>query len=173
GHSEGGIVAARVAAENPQITHVASLSGGGPTQLFDLVHLARTQGFGDPAKTEEARAQAIYDGWADILKDPTSTQKFFLGHPYRRWSSFLSDSVLAELDRAKAKIYIAQGTADSSVAPESFDMLYAHLLTQKREVTGERLVGGDHGYRKKEDQDPISGFQSVLDHVATWFLAKT
>ncbi|HMX28513.1 MAG TPA: hypothetical protein PKC13_23200, partial [Blastocatellia bacterium] len=43
GHSEGGIMAARVAAENPQVTHVASLAGGGPTQLFDLVEIARQQ----------------------------------------------------------------------------------------------------------------------------------
>jgi hypothetical protein len=34
GHSEGAIVVARVAAELPKVTHVASLAGGGPTQLF-------------------------------------------------------------------------------------------------------------------------------------------
>src|SRR5262249_43647371 len=37
GHSEGGIVAACLAAELPRVTHVASLAGGGPTQLFDFV----------------------------------------------------------------------------------------------------------------------------------------
>ena len=37
GHSEGGIVAAYVAAKLPKVTHVASLAGGGPTQLFDFV----------------------------------------------------------------------------------------------------------------------------------------
>src|SRR5262249_11008654 len=36
GHSEGGIVAAHVVAENPLVSHVAVLSGSGPTQLFDL-----------------------------------------------------------------------------------------------------------------------------------------
>jgi pimeloyl-ACP methyl ester carboxylesterase len=37
GHSEGGLVAARLAAELTRVTHVASLAGGGPTQLFDFV----------------------------------------------------------------------------------------------------------------------------------------
>ena len=40
GHSEGAIVAARVAADLPGVTHVASLAGGGPTQLFSLAELA-------------------------------------------------------------------------------------------------------------------------------------
>src|SRR5262249_45166784 len=40
GHSEGGIVAAHVVAENPLVSHVAVLSGSGPTQLFDLTELA-------------------------------------------------------------------------------------------------------------------------------------
>ncbi|HEX6838567.1 MAG TPA: hypothetical protein VF334_18445 [Polyangia bacterium] len=45
GWSEGGIVAARVAADHPRmVTHVASLAGGGPTQLFDLVVAAGTSG---------------------------------------------------------------------------------------------------------------------------------
>lgn len=170
GHSEGGIVAARVAAENPRITHVASLSGGGPTQLFDLVQLARTHGVGDPTKTPDARAQDVYAAWADIQADPGSTKKRFWGHPYRRWSSFLVDSVLEELSRAKARVYIAQGSGDTSVAPESFDVMYAQLLTRRRDVTAEWIPAGDHGYRKADDKDPISGFRSVLNHVAAWYL---
>ncbi|HKS26770.1 MAG TPA: alpha/beta hydrolase [Pyrinomonadaceae bacterium] len=42
GHSEGGLVACRVARDLPQIvTHVATLAGSGLSQLFDLVLLAR------------------------------------------------------------------------------------------------------------------------------------
>src|SRR5262249_44396631 len=40
GHSEGGMVAAHVAAADAGVTHVASLSGNGPSQLFDLVEVA-------------------------------------------------------------------------------------------------------------------------------------
>ena len=45
GHSEGGIVAAHVAAGDSAVTHVAVLAGGGPTQLHDLVELARQGGY--------------------------------------------------------------------------------------------------------------------------------
>ena len=41
GHSEGAIVAARVAADNDWVTHIASLAGGGANLLFDLMETAR------------------------------------------------------------------------------------------------------------------------------------
>lgn len=42
GHSEGGLVACRVARDLPGIvTHVVSMAGGGPSQLFDLIEFAR------------------------------------------------------------------------------------------------------------------------------------
>src|SRR5262249_8734654 len=51
GHSEGGIVAAHLAAVNPRVTHVALLAGGGPTQLFDLLELAaKPRRVGEPAE---------------------------------------------------------------------------------------------------------------------------
>jgi dienelactone hydrolase len=78
GHSEGGLVAARVTAENPQVTHVASLAGGGPTQLFDLVEIAREQA--EPSGDGAAKAdpgESVYDGWKQIQADPESTTKFF------------------------------------------------------------------------------------------------
>ena len=41
GHSEGGIVAARVAGELSKVTHVSPVGCGGATQLFSLAELAR------------------------------------------------------------------------------------------------------------------------------------
>ncbi len=58
GHSEGGIVAAHVAAADKQVTHVGVLAGGGPTQLFDLVELARQRRQPqEPAAAEDARVR--------------------------------------------------------------------------------------------------------------------
>src|SRR5262249_55685248 len=103
GHSEGGIVAARVAAELPQVTHVASLAAGGPTQLFDLAEVRRRSQPNDKPGDAERRVREVYEEWSRIQKDPDSINKFWLGHPYRRWSSFLKHSVAEELLRPKAK----------------------------------------------------------------------
>ena len=167
GHSEGGIVAARVAAENAQVTHVASLAGGGPTQLFDLAELAR-----QTAKPEERTVrdagESVYDGWRMIEADPDSVTKFFMGHPYRRWSTFLKTSVLTELLRSNARVYLAQGTRDRAVTVTGFDALRAELVTRGRDVTVERIEGADHGFvRGPEDTE---GIRTIFGNVMQWFL---
>src|SRR5262249_50185288 len=111
GHSEGGIVAAKVAAEDRSVTHVAVLAGGGPTQLFDLLTLAR-RGLllQNVSRIPQERVDFALDQWRAIQADPESADKLFLGHPYRRWSSFLSTSTLEQVLKAEARIYAAQGT---------------------------------------------------------------
>lgn len=167
GHSEGGIVAARVAAEVPGVTHVAALGCGGVTQLFSLAELARRRA---PEGQGEAAAQQVYDEWAKILAKPDSIEDFWMGHPYRRWSSFLKDSVVDELKRARAKIYIAQGTADESDAIQGFDAMRAELLAQGRDVTAERVEGGDHGFSTTGPQGQGDGMRAVFGRVVEWFL---
>jgi len=172
GHSEGGIVAARVAAEVPQVTHVASLSGGGPTQLYDLAEFQRQPGPGDKPGDAERRVDSFYAEWAKVQKNPDSIKDFWLGHPNRRWSSFLKDSVTEEMLRSKAKIFLAQGTEDRSVSVGSFDVLVAELNARGRSVTSERVQGADHGFRTA-DMPPGSpnGMQAMFDKVLAWFFA--
>jgi len=171
GHSEGGIVAAMVSAESPQVTHVASLAGGGPTQLFDLTEIRGRSRVGDNPGDAERRVQDIYDEWARILKDPESISKFWLGHPYRRWSSFLTHSVTEELLRTKARIYLAQGTLDTSVSVRAHDVLVAELQARGRDVTAERLEGADHGFRTQDmPEGSPAGMQALFGRVLGWFL---
>lgn len=76
GHSEGGLVAARVAAEVSQVTHVASLAGGGPTQLFDLAEFQRQPRPDDGTGDADRRVEFVYTEWAKIQKDPESIKEF-------------------------------------------------------------------------------------------------
>jgi pimeloyl-ACP methyl ester carboxylesterase len=172
GHSEGGIVAARIAAELPGVTHVASLAGGGPTQLFSLAEIRGQPRPGDKPGDATRRMQAVYDEWARIQADPDSISRFWLGHPYRRWSSFLKTSVEAELLRTKARIFLAQGTLDAAVPVTGHDVLGAELRVQGRDVTAERLEGADHGFRRQDDpKDSTQGMQALFGRLLEWFLA--
>jgi pimeloyl-ACP methyl ester carboxylesterase len=167
GHSEGGIVAARVAAEVPGVTHVAALGCGGVTQLYSLTELARRRA---PEGQAEAAAQAVYDEWAKILAEPDSIEDFWMGHPYRRWSSFLGDSVVDELKRSRARIYLAQGTADEADSIQGFDVMRAELLARGRDVTVERIEGADHGFSTSGPQGQGDGMKAVFGRVVEWFL---
>jgi dienelactone hydrolase len=172
GHSEGGIVAAMVSAESPRVTHVASLAGGGPTQLFDLTEIRSRSGDGDNPGAAERRVQNIYDEWEKIRKDPDSISKFWMGHPYRRWSSFLKHSVTEELLRTKAKIYLAQGTLDTAVSVRAHDVLVAELRARGRDVIAERIEGADHGFQAQEmPQGSPEGMQALFGRLLSWFMA--
>jgi dienelactone hydrolase len=171
GHSEGAIAAARVAAEDHRVTHVASLSGGGPTQLFSLVELVRGGHTGGTPKPAAQADDEVYAEWAKVQADPDSVTKFWMSHPYRRWSSFLKSSVTEELLRSRARVYLAQGTRDTSSPVAGFDVLRAELVARGRDVTAERLEGADHGFRREGDGPGPEGMKAVLGRVVEWFLS--
>jgi dienelactone hydrolase len=172
GHSEGGIVAARVAAELPAVTHIASLAGGGPTQLFSLAELASRPRAGDGPGDAEKRRQAVYDDWTKIEADPDSITRFWRSHPYRRWSTFLPSSLTAELLRSKARVYLAHGTNDAATPVTAFDLARAELAVRNRDVTAERLEGADHGFRTESmPGGSPDGLRAVFGRVLAWFLA--
>jgi predicted esterase len=170
GHSEGGLVACRVARDlHGVVTHVASFAGGGPTQLFDLIELAR-QGvfFSDVSEDSTARAAFVARRWTEIQADPMSADQFFFGFAYRRWSTFLATSPMDELPQVSARIYIAQGVADRAVDPRSADALYAHLLTKGKDVTYDRVEGADHSFRIAAMPEK-DGWLEVFERVFAWF----
>lgn len=171
GHSEGAVMAPRVAADNDDlVTHVAALSGGWVTQLYELGQLAwEPETPDEPLDARAQRLAEIYATWDKIRADPNSTTEFAWGHPYRRWSSFFQASASEQFLRTRAKIYLAQGTADKSTPVEGFDMVRAELSRRGRAFTSERLLGADHGYRRPDDKG-WEGMQNVLQNVLNWFL---
>jgi pimeloyl-ACP methyl ester carboxylesterase len=173
GHSEGGLVACRVAAMNPSVTHVTSLTGGGPTRLFSMVELARAGYiYGEAGNLPGQREEKLLTEWAMVMRDPDSPSKDFRGHPYRAWTSFVRSSCMEELLRTNARVYIAHGTEDHNSAPLGFEILRAHLLAHGRDVTADRVVGADHGFffptePKRDGQSELFG------RVRNWFLAES
>lgn len=170
GHSEGGLVACRVAHDLPRIvTHVASIAGGGASQLYDLIALARRGVFfGEVSPAPEARVQFVLNKWKEIEADPMSAEKFFFGFAYRRWSSFLVTSPIEELSSVRAKIYVAQGTADTVVDPISADTLYAQLVAKNKQVFYDRVENANHSFRIK-DNPKTDGWQELFERIGKWF----
>lgn len=72
-----------------------------------------------------------------------------LSHSHLRWSSFTKSSPVQAILKSKTKVFIAQGTADTNSLPDSAEVLYAELLTRGRNVTYERVEGGDHAFMTK------------------------
>ncbi len=161
GHSEGGIVAMRVSNVSPQVTHAASLSGGGPVYLFHLAEFMRS-------KKLDAE-QEVYACWGEILKDPDSAAKFCWGQTYRQWSSFMKTSVIAEALQSHALLYFAHGTADTQQSIAGFDVLRAELAAKQRDAVFERIEGADHALDLPNQKVP-EGLEAVFNRVVDWFL---
>lgn len=170
GHSEGGHVVCNLAARNPRVTHVASLAGGGPTQLYDLIALAREGQFGPPDLDGAARVAWLRREWDKVLAAPEAEDRFFAGHPHRRWTSFARAPAIPSLLQSQAAVFLAQGTADRAVAVSAVDMLYAELIARGRAVVYERIDGADHGLCQSDDGER-KGWLDVHRKVVEWFLA--
>ena len=103
------------------------------------------------------------------IKDPEADDKFFLGHPHRRWTSFLRSSPIEGILRSKARVFVAQGSKDTATLPASTMALYAELLAHGRDVTLEWVEGGDHGFMKGGSPE---GWKETHRKAVEWFLAK-
>lgn len=168
GHSEGGVVAARIAHDlGPMVSHVALLSGEGPTQLYSLIRLAR-QGLFVRGVSEDAdvRAKYVVDQWRAIAADPNNIVRSFAGHSYLRWASFLSTSPLEELAGVTARIYVAAGDKDTNQDPSASDVLYAQLLTRGKDVTYDRVSNADHSFRIPDSNR--NGWREEHEKLVIW-----
>ncbi|QDV90503.1 Alpha/beta hydrolase family protein [Phycisphaerae bacterium RAS2] len=171
GMSEGADVAAHAAARDPRVTHVVFMSGGGPTQFFDLVTLRRKGMAKDGASPEEidSAVREMEAEYRDIIAHPDAIDKFFAGHAYKRWATFCAHPPVESLARASAKIFLAHGTEDISVPIESFDFTVSDLIRRgRKDVTVHRYPGRDHslGDPKAEQKGPP--MVDVIDEAVAW-----
>lgn len=174
GHSEGGLVASRVARLlNDKVSNVAILAGEGPTQLYSLYKFAadgtffNTKEHDMPSAVE--RLNYLKRTWKEIVSDPNNTEKKFMGFTYLRWSSMLSTSVMEELDHFDNKMLLVQGTDDKNVHPETAIISFTTLLSKGKEVQLEMIEGADHSFTISENSS-LDGWNLILSKVIDWFL---
>lgn len=173
GHSEGGIVASRVAnLMKNKISNVAVMAGEGLSQLYSLYKFADDGTFFNTKEhnmpTSEQRIKYLTDKWKDILANPKSTDKMFWGFTYLRWSSMLKTSVIDELANYNGKILIIQGTSDKAVHPENAISSYTALLSKGRQIQLELIEKADHSFNIS-DKPEIDGWKYVIEKIIKWF----
>ena len=173
GHSEGGIVASRVAnLIRDKISNVAIMAGEGPTQLYSLYKFAEDGTFFNTKEhnmpTAEQRIKYLTEKWSDIAANPKSTDKMFWGFTYLRWSGMLRTSVIEELASYNGKILITQGTADKAVHPETAIYSYTALLSKGKQVELELIEKADHSFTISDKPDS-DGWRFVIEKIVKWF----
>jgi len=141
GVSEGATVAAAVAANEPRVTHLAIIGGGGMKQIDELRILAEKKKFqGD-----------IEDIYRKILADPESISKKVYGHSYHYWSSVLDRDPMDFYARLNIPILIGFGENDSSVPVEAvLALTHQFQAMDKTNLAVHVYPGADHTLKAKE-----------------------
>jgi predicted esterase len=173
GHSEGGVVASRVAKMmKNKISNVAIMAGEGPSQLYSLFKLAEDGTFFNteeqPRPTSEQRTNYLIDKWKEILADPNNTEKKFFGFTYLRWSSLLQTSVIDELSNYNGKIFLIQATDDKAVYPESAIVAYTTLLSKGKNVELKLIENADHSFNISSKPE-VNGWKMAIETIIQWF----
>ncbi len=109
GVSEGAGIAAKVAGELPEVTHLAIIGSGGYTMRKSLVTL----------KERGAISFDVESGWKRIAADPRSIEKSWYGNPYRWWSDVMDLDPLPVYLKLDIPILVGIGEKDESVPVES------------------------------------------------------
>jgi pimeloyl-ACP methyl ester carboxylesterase len=147
GHSEGAAIVARVyrtLRTRGAIGKLAVLSNGGLSQRAQLDLLATSAAPLAPAF--RAKLREVGERVRDVERDPRSIERWWLGWPFRRWSSFLDYAPLADLRAAEIPILCLHGTEDTHSPVESSRLLSEELAKAGRvDVTFREYPGLGHG----------------------------
>ena len=162
GSSQGGVVAADVAASDARVSHLFVMaSGGGWTQAEELAHLIEVgQSFGGVSNLESLAAKL------EEIEAAPDSDELWAGHPFRMWSSYLDFRSMDGLSTLSIPMFMAQGTEDAAVPVESARAMrdeFARL--GKTNLTYVEYTGLDHHF---SDSAGESRFEALQQDTYEW-----
>ncbi len=150
GASEGGYLLPAVyknLKNKNKIDKLVFFGSGGFSQLEELRILGNSKV--EMPDNYRAICQQIETEWVDIQQDPNSVEKFFLGHPYSRWSSFFLYKPIEDIRGINIPALFIQGELDWSTPVESTKMIENEKISDKfKFIYYEKMEHGPSTYRQ-------------------------
>jgi dienelactone hydrolase len=103
-----------------------------------------------------------------VSADPDSASKEVFGHAHRYWADKFAPFPFEQLNRTRAKFFVAYGDRDENSAPRKIDSFAVELLARKRDLTWIRVPAADHGFAKQGEPSG-HGMAPMLERVVAWF----
>jgi predicted esterase len=169
GISEGGLLASRLASEDSRITHLVSVISTGLNQFFSSIINRRMDAAMGELTHEEAQreVESLFAIYKEIYADPESTDKWYYGHPYRRWGSFCNFIPVEHLVKLDIPILLVNGTADrSSPILQSDYIMLEFIRLGKSNLTYHVVPGMGHSLHGVVVED---GEEKTVSHRADVF----
>jgi hypothetical protein len=174
GISEGFHVAAKLASIEPRITHVGLFVGNGLNQFYDFTIAARMRAERGELSATDAQTEIdqLIDAAKEIYADPNSVEKFWMGHTYKRWSSFCSSAPLEHLLKVKSPIFVACCSLDKNTSIVSADYIPLEFAKRGRRNLTYRVYPYEHSFVERiTDKDGrVTGTNSHFAEVFNEFL---
>ena len=174
GMSEGFHVGAKLAAIEPRITHVGLFVGNGLNQFYDFTIATRMKAERGELSATEAQAEIdqLLESAKEIYADPDSIEKFWMGHTYKRWSSFCSSAPLEHLLQVKSPIFVACCSLDKNTSIVSADYIPLEFAKRRKNNLTYRVYPYEHSFMERTigKDGQITGVSSHFEEVLREFL---
>lgn len=179
GFSEGGHLAVKLAAENKKITHLVSVISNGLNQFYSSIINQRMDAAAGTITHQQAQQEIdkLFAVYKEIYSDPCNTEKWYYGHPYKRWGSFCTDIPLEHLVNMKIPILMLGGSADrNSPILQSDYVMMEFLRLGKTNLTYHVFPGCDHWFNetiaKDGKEEHISHRKEAFKIISDWLLSN-
>ena len=146
GGSEGGDLAAKIAAENKTITHLILIgSGGGISQIEELEILIKEKsGYLNLESSNDLKLKV------EEINNSREDSLLWAGLPYKRWTSFWNDPSINYLKNVSIPVLLLHGSKDENVPVQSARILNDELQS-KIDITYIEYKNLDHSFVDVDD----------------------
>ena len=126
----------------------------------------------------EALIDSLFVTYGKIYHDPSSTDKWYYGHPYKRWGSFCTEIPLDHLVKLDIPILWLNGSASRNTPVlEADDIRLEFLRLGKTNLTYKVLPGADHSLYEVVMEDGkekgISHREEAFKMITSWIETNT
>lgn len=180
GHSLGGMMAPKIAADNKDVAGIVSLAGS-PRKLEDII-LDQTKVLLEADKSVTPLVLNYYMSQIQTAVNKVknlkkSSEEIILNYPASYWYSLNQIDIPAIVKQLDIPIFIAQGSADFQVYADIDYVAWQDLLKDKKNVTFKLYDNLNHLFMKSNGRISTTEYNikgtvdsRVIDDIAKWIL---
>lgn len=158
GVSEGGNIAAQLASEIPQTTHLVTVGSGG------MVGIEEFRAWG---KSQNINFDKIYQ---EVKLEPDNIEKTALGNTYKYWSSVLSVNPMTSLKKLDIPMLAVIGERDEMTPIESVLFLRREFNRLGKDNLTVKIVPDSNHALKDSTSKNRRG--AILQFASEWWMGK-